>query len=111
MHLTMNGENAMMSLRPTPQTLESLRLTLQSLEHSADPSSNPQELEELKGILLKRIADLEVLDALSSQSSASPVSGEQSDTAPADLPPLEIVAAEEPAAEAVNTTQLDKKLD
>lgn len=101
----------MMSLRPSPQTLESLRLTLQNLEQSADPTSDPQELAELKGILLRRIADLEVLDALSSQSETSPVCDEQSDAATADLPPLEIVAAEEPAAEIVDTTQLDKRLD
>ena len=101
----------MMSLRPTPQTLESLRLTLQNLEQTADPTSDPQELAELKGILLKRIADLEVLDALSSHSAVSPASDEQSNPGPADLPPLEIVAAEEPAAETVDTTQLDKKLD
>ena len=100
-----------MSLRPTPQTLESLRLTLQNLEQTADPTSDPQELAELKGILLKRIADLEVLDALSSQSAVSAASDEQSNAAPADLPPLEIVAAEEPAAETLDTTQLDKKPD
>ena len=101
----------MMSLRPTPQTLESLRLTLQNLEQSADPTSDPQELAEFKGILLKRIADLEVLDALSSQSAVSPASDAQSNPTPADLPPLEIVAAEEPAAETLDTTQLDKKPD
>ena len=100
-----------MSLRPTPQTLGSLRLTLQNLEQSADPTSDPQELAELKGILLRRIAELEVLDALSSQSAASPVSDEQSDATPADPPPLEIVAAVEPAAETADTTRLDKKLD
>lgn len=101
----------MMSLRRSQQTLESLRLTLQSLEQSADPTSDPQELAELKGILLRRIADLEALEALSSQSAVSPVSDEQSNAATADLPPLEIVAAEEPAAETVETTQLNKKLD
>jgi len=101
----------MMSLRPTSQTLESLRLTLQNLEQSADSTSDPQELAELKGILLRRIADLELLDALSSQSAASPVSDEQSNGAPADLPPVVIVAAEEPASQTVETNQLNKKLD
>lgn len=111
MHPPENGENAMMSLRPSPQTIESLRLTLQNLEQNADPNSDPQELAELKGILLKRIADLEVLDALSSQSAVPPVSDEQSDARQADLPPLEIIAAQEPAAETPDTTKLDKKLD
>lgn len=101
----------MMSLRPSPQTLESLRHTLQNLEQSADPTSDPQELAELKGILLRRIADLELLNALSAHTGASAVSGEQSNAALADLAPPEIVAAEEPTAQTADTTQLDKKLD
>jgi hypothetical protein len=98
-----------MTLRPPRETVESLRLTLQSLEQSADPTSNPDEVAELKQILLKRIADLEILDALETQP-ASTASGQNADMA-VDMVPLEILAAEEPADEATRSLQLDKEPD
>ena len=60
---------------------------------------------------MARIADLEAIDALSAQSQVPPASDEQSNPAPAELPPVEIVAAEAPAAETIDTTPLDKKPD
>jgi hypothetical protein len=60
------------------------------LEQSAEATSDPEVVAELKRILLRRIADLEMIDALGAQSSTSGTPDEQ----PGDLPPLEIVAAE-----------------
>ena len=100
-----------MSLRGARETVESLRITLQKLEQSTEGTSDPSELAELKRILLARIADLEAVDALSAQSQGPTADEEQPNPAPADLPPLELIAAEEPAAEPVDTTPLDKKLD
>jgi len=94
-----------MSINPPRETLESLRITVARLEQSTDPSTNPREAAELKRILLARIADLEVLAAL------EPIAGVRlpTDDSPinsvAALPPLEIVAAEEPAKEAAETTR------
>jgi hypothetical protein len=99
-----------MILRTPQETVQSLRLTLQRLEQSADSSTNPDEVAELKQILLRRIADLEVLGVLESQSSASAVSDRKSE-ASVDLAPLEIVAAEGPAKESAETVQLDEELD
>jgi len=60
------------------------------LELSAEATSDPEAVAELKRILLRRIADLEMVDALDAQSSASATPVEQPD----ELPLLEIVAAE-----------------
>ena len=56
--------------RPRRETIQSLRLTLQSLEQSTDPDADAQEIAELKRILLTRIADLEAVTALNAQSAA-----------------------------------------
>ena len=79
----------MTSLRAPRETIDSLRITLQSLEQSAEATSDPEVVAELKRILLRRIADLEMIDALGAQSSTSGTPDEQP-----DLPPLEIVTAE-----------------
>jgi hypothetical protein len=93
-----------MSINSPRETLESLRITVARLEQSTDLSTDPQGAAELKRILLARIADLEVLAALEAQ---SPEPSSKPDDSPvnsvAALPPLEIVAAEEPAEEAAKT--------
>ena len=53
-----------MNPRPTRETLDSLRITLQKLEQTAHPASNGQDIAELKQILLNRMAELEALDVL-----------------------------------------------
>jgi hypothetical protein len=53
-----------MTARPSKETLESLRVTLQRLEQTIDPSADAQSLADLKRILLGRIAELEALNAL-----------------------------------------------
>jgi len=94
-----------MSINSPRETLESLRITVARLEQSTDLSTDPQGTAELKRILLARIADLEVLAALEAQSPEP--SSKPDDDSPvnsvAALPPLEIVAAEEPAKEAAET--------
>ena len=92
-----------MSTRPSRETLESLRLTLQKLEQTADPTSDAQAVAELKRIIVKRIADLEMLDALDSQSSVSTPSDKLPEAALVDPPPLAVVAPDEPPEEAIET--------
>jgi hypothetical protein len=74
--------------RPTRDTIESLRLTLERVEQSIDPSADAQEIAELKRILLARIADLEAVTALEAQSPMSSA----------------VVTAEEPTKETVAET-------
>ena len=50
-----------MTLRSAPDTIESLRATLQQLERMAD--RNSMSFVQLKVILLKRIAELELEQA------------------------------------------------
>jgi hypothetical protein len=52
--------------RPKKDTLESLRVTLQQLEQTADPACDAESMAQLKRILMNRIADLELLEALTS---------------------------------------------
>jgi hypothetical protein len=54
-----------MTVRPSKETLESLRITLQRLEQTVDPMADAQSLADLKRVILGRIADLEALNALS----------------------------------------------
>jgi len=95
-----------MSINPPRETLESLRITVARLEQSTDSCTDPQEAAELKRILLARIADLEVIAAIETQSPESASTTDDSLVkSVAALPPLEIVAAEEPAKEAAETTR------
>ena len=50
--------------RPKKDTLESLRVTLQQLEQTADPARDAESMAQLKRVLMNRIADLELLEAL-----------------------------------------------
>ena len=86
-----------MSIRPTRETVESLRLTLARLEQSTAPAPNSDEFQELKRILLARIADLEAVTAMQAQSPVSTAPDELPATPVDALPPLEVVTAEEPS--------------
>src|SRR3954469_13588165 len=118
-----------MSRRPSRETIESLRLTLDTLEQSSDTANDAEGAGELKRILLARIADLEMLDALHVQSAAvgnapdgpnalgavdltSAADVAAVELAPVDLPnidlpPVEVVAAEELASGVQGATQAD----
>ena len=52
-----------MTLRSVPDTIESLRATLQRLEQKADTARDSMDFAQLKRILLKRIAELEIEQA------------------------------------------------
>ena len=49
-----------MTLRSIPDTIESLRVTLQEVERTMDAVHDSADLAELKRILLDRIAELEI---------------------------------------------------
>lgn len=53
-----------MGSRPSSELLRSLRVTLQKLEESFALPEDEPNVTELKRILLLRIADIEVIDAL-----------------------------------------------
>jgi len=53
--------------RPKKDTLESLRVTLQQLEQTADPARDADSMAQLKRVLMNRIADLELLEALTTE--------------------------------------------
>jgi hypothetical protein len=53
-----------MTVRPTHETLESLRITLQKMEQITESESDTHDVTELKRLLLNRIAELETLEAL-----------------------------------------------
>jgi hypothetical protein len=89
--------------RPTPESLESLRLTLQKLEQTDDPGNDGASISELKRVVLNRIADLELAKKLET-------GVEEIDNAPgpADLIPSRLMAEEDPSQEAVEMTLLNK---
>jgi hypothetical protein len=58
-----------MGSRPTENTIEALRLTIQQIEQTTDPSVDAQSVAELKRILLNRIAELEAVPALTGSES------------------------------------------
>jgi len=53
-----------MPRRPTPKSLESLRVTLQKLEQTSAPGGGDVSMGELKRVLVNRIADLELTKTL-----------------------------------------------
>jgi hypothetical protein len=92
-----------MTHRPSQDTLESLRITLQKLEQTTFTGKEVKAMAALKSILLNRIADLEVATTL------APAETETAKTpAPADLVPPAPMAEGDLQKEAVDTTQLDK---
>jgi hypothetical protein len=52
-----------MTLRSIPDTIESLRVTLQEVERTMDAVHDSADLAELERILLDRIAELELEQA------------------------------------------------
>jgi hypothetical protein len=76
-------------------TLESLRLTLHDLEQTCGPNLAPDDLPELRRILLTRIAELEATPAREGPSlDAKPVSLVNIAMVPvAPAPPAEMIAA------------------
>jgi hypothetical protein len=89
------------ALRPPSETVESLRTTLQKLEQENPPDD--ESLTELKRILLARIAELELVQAL--EAAATP-----SDEAPkpADLVPPPSAAEENNSSQPTSATNLEK---
>ncbi len=57
--------------RPAHETLDSLRLTLLKIEQSAEHDKDAEAMVELKRILLRRIAELEAIQAVESASAQS----------------------------------------
>jgi hypothetical protein len=94
-------EGIAISRRPTPKSLESLRLTLQQLEQTGNPDD--ASISELKRVVLNRIADLELAKKLET------ADGEIDNAPkPADLIPPPLMAEEGPAEEAYDQTQLNQ---
>jgi hypothetical protein len=91
-----------MNPRPARETLDSLRVTLQRLEQTIDPSPDGHDVAELKQILLNRIAELEALQALQPPEVIAPAQ------APSELSPIAITAEKELAREAPDQTVLEK---
>ena len=92
-----------MTLRPADETLESLRVTLHKLEHTADPDQNADSMAAFKSVLLNRMADLELAATL------APADAEISrPPAPDDLVMPTSMAESDPRKEVIDTTQLEK---
>jgi hypothetical protein len=98
-----------MSLRAPRETIESLRLTLATLEQSADPSGDAQVIAELKRILLARIADLEAVTAVDTQAEVSTPPDEPPATPVSPVPPIKAVAGEESNQAAIGTAQSEAR--
>jgi len=94
-----------MPRRPTPKTLDSLKVTLQKLEQTDTPAQDPDSMSELKRVLLNRIADLELTKTLVT-SDTEPETEDRPE--PADLAPLPTLAEETILDEAVDRSQLEK---
>lgn len=96
-------EDISISRRPTPKSLESLRLTLQKLEQTGDIREDNASISELKRIVLNRIADLELAKKLET-------AGEEIDNAPAPvgLIPLPSIAEEGSSEEVADEIQLSE---
>ena len=93
-----------MRRRPTPKSLELLRVTLQKLEQTS-PASAEVSIADLKRVLVNRIADLELAKTL------EPADAEtDEDPEPSDLtPPLS--KTEEISHEMASETFQLEKLD
>ncbi len=93
--------------RPTtPETLESLRATLQTLEQTNDPTQ--ESFHELKRILLARIADLEVAQALEAQAIEATAAPVETAPEPADLVPPPTAVDENKPGQPTSGANLEK---
>lgn len=93
----------LMTRRPTPKSLESLRVTLQKLEQSETPDSGEHSISELKRVVLNRIADLELskkLETVENDADNDPESG--------DLTSLPLIAEEGDHAKDLDLAPLEK---
>ena len=99
----MHWEDIAIHRRPTPESLESLRLTLQKLEQTGDTGKDNASMSELKRIVLNRIADLELAKKLETKNDEVDKAPE-----PADLIPLPSLAEEDPSEDAVDEIPLNK---
>jgi hypothetical protein len=92
-----------MTLRPTDEALESLRVTLNRLEHTANPDQDADSMAAFKRILLNRMADLELAASL------APGDAEISQPpAPDELVMPTSMAKSDPDEEATGKTQLEQ---
>jgi hypothetical protein len=92
-----------MNPRPLPNTLESLRTTLQKLEQTSNPDQDEASLNELKRVLVNRIADLELSQALS-----KPVGEAAERSEPDELVPPPSTPEPESAPAPLDSTPLQK---
>lgn len=90
-----------MSLRPTAETIVSLRITLTKLEENFVSLEDEPAMGELKHILLLRIAELEALESAECIE-PEPVSGEII----APPYPIELAAEKEFTQECTETTSV-----
>jgi len=91
-----------MRRRPTPKSLELLRMTLQKLEQTS-PASGEASIADLKRVLVNRIADLELAKTL------EPADAEFDEAhEPADLVPPQSKTEERSHEMAGDTLQLEK---
>jgi hypothetical protein len=96
-------EHIAMPRRPTPQSLESLRVTLQKLEQTGDPGKDDNSISELKRVLLNRIVDLELSKTFEKENDGIDKSPE-----PADLIPPPSITEEGTPGMDIDKTPLDK---
>jgi hypothetical protein len=99
------SEALIFRLRPTRETLESLRATFQKLEQEEtdDSAQTAEPVGELKRALLNCIADLELSQILDASVGAA-----YDARNPADLPPLASTIEEENLDAFTENTKLDK---
>jgi hypothetical protein len=92
-----------MNPRPHFNTLESLRTTLQKLEQSSDSDQDEASMAELKRVLLNRIADLELSQALerTAEITAEP-------PLPSELVPPTLAAEADPSPTPLDSAALEK---
>lgn len=96
----------MSTRHPSPETLGSLRATLQKLEQTNDPEG--ESFPDLKRILLARIAELELVEALEATEAPAEATAEVAELADVVPPPpaAEEIHPAEPMIEA-NLEKLD----
>lgn len=94
-----------------PNTIEALRITLQKLDQNRDAYS-PEAFDELKRIILNRIAELELTAAMVAQPSVPLETGAaDSSLEPASPPSVEPGLTPPSLPEETNTTTPDAATD
>ena len=96
---------------PVPNTIEALRVTLQKLEQNRDAYSS-EAFAELKRIILNRIAELELTEAIAAQPTA-PLEPGGADSAIEPVPPpaVEAALATPPVQEEMTPATSDAQTD